>query len=101
MQVVGARAGEAYVGWLSDSNPKGYAQYLRTFSVGAYGGAGGWLTPAQRISTQFGNPSDGPCDTFGIATLSPTKLVLSWGSALRGSGGNPSVFAGPVIAHQG
>lgn len=100
-QVIGAGPGGAYVGWLSDSNRRGYAQYLRTFSVAANGGAGGWLTPAQRISTRFGNPKDGPCDTFGIATLAPTKLVLSWGSALPSSGGNPSVFAARVRARTG
>jgi hypothetical protein len=35
MEVTGAGAGVAYVGWLSNSNPSGYAQYLRSlFPVG-------------------------------------------------------------------
>ena len=37
-----------------------------------------------------------PGDTFGIATLSPTQLVLSWGSAVPGSHRQTSVFAAPV-----
>jgi hypothetical protein len=94
--VTGAGPGEAYVGWLSDSSPGGYAEYLRTFAVAANGGAGGWLSPAQQISSQFGAPTVFPGDTFGIATLSPTQLVLSWGSAVAGSRGQTSVFAAPV-----
>jgi hypothetical protein len=96
MEVTGAGPGEAYVGWLSDSDPSGYAAYLRTFAVAANSGAGGWLSPPQQISSQFGNPNVFPGDTFGIATLSPTQLVLSWGSAIQGSGGQTSVFAAPV-----
>ena len=34
-QVAGAGPGEAYVAWLSSSDPRGYALYLRTFSVSA------------------------------------------------------------------
>jgi hypothetical protein len=95
-QVAGAGPGEAYVAWLSSSAPRGYALYLRTFSVRAHRGAGGWLSRAVRISRKFGNRRDGPGDTFGIATFSPTALALSWGSAIPGSHGNPSVFAAPV-----
>ncbi len=96
MEVTGAGPGGAYVGWLSDSSPSGYAEYLRTFAVAANGGAGGWLSPPQQISSEFGNPNVFPGDTFGIATLSPTQLVLSWGSAVPGSGRQTSVFAAPV-----
>ncbi len=96
MEVAGAGPGEAYVGWLSASNPSGYAEYLRTFAVSANGGAGGWLSPPQQVSSQFGDPNVAPGDTFGIATLSPTQLVLSWGSAVPGSGRTTSVFAAPV-----
>jgi len=95
-QVAGAGPGEAYVAWLSSSDPRGYALYLRTFSTSANGGAGGWLSPAVRISHQFGNPEDFPGDTFGIATFSPTALVISWGSAVPGSGGRTSVFTAPI-----
>jgi hypothetical protein len=96
MEVAGARSGEAYVAWLSSSDPRGYALYLRTFSVGADDGAGGWLSDAVRISRKFGNPNDFPGDTFGIATFSLKALVISWGSAIPGSAGNSSVFAAPV-----
>jgi hypothetical protein len=96
MEVVGGPPGEAYVGWLSDSNPKGYAEYLRTFSVAAEAGAGGWLSPAQQISEQFGKRQVFPGDTFGLATLSQTQLVLAWGSATAASGGETAVFAAPV-----
>jgi hypothetical protein len=68
------------VGWLSDSSPHGYAQYLRVFRVGR-----GWLDGPTRVSTGFGAKSVWPGDTFGIATLTGTaapSLVLTWGSAL-------------------
>lgn len=98
VEVLGATPREAYVAWLSPSSPQGYALYLRTFSAS---GAGAWLSGASQISKQFGNPDDDPCDTFGIAGFSPTSLVLSWGSAVPGSGGNPSVFAAPVSVRVG
>ncbi len=96
MEVTGAGPGEAYVGWVSASNPSGYAQYLRTFAVTANAGAGGWLSPPQQVSSQFGDPNVAPGDTFGIATLSPTEAILSWGSAVPGSHRQASVFAAPV-----
>ncbi len=57
---------------------------------------GGWLSAPQQISSQFGDPAVAPGDTFGIATLSPTELVLGWGSAVPGSHRETSVFAAPV-----
>jgi hypothetical protein len=96
MEVTGGEPGQAYVGWLSSSNPLGYALYLRMFSVTADGGAGGWLSNAAQISQQFGKADVFPGDTFGISTFSPTELALSWGSALPRSGGKTSVFAAPV-----
>ncbi len=91
MQVIGGPPGEAYAGWLSDSDPRGYAEYLRTFSV-----AGGWLSPAERISPQFGEPAAFPGDTFGLAALSPTELALAWGSGTAATGGEAAVFAASV-----
>jgi len=96
MEVTGGPPGEAYVGWLTDSAPGGWAQYLRTFSVSEDGGAGGWLSAPQQISSRFGDPAVAPGDTFGIATLSPAELVLGWGSAVPGSHRETSVFAAPV-----
>jgi hypothetical protein len=95
-QVAGAGRGKAYVAWLSSTDPLGYALYLRAFSISAGGGRGGWLSHATRISRQFGSANIFPGDTFGIATFSPTMLVLSWGSAVPGSTGKASVFAAPV-----
>jgi hypothetical protein len=91
MQVAGGGSGIAYVGWLSNSNPAGYAQYLRTFST-----TRGWLSAPVQVSTEFGDPSVWPGDTFGIATLGPTQLVLSWGSATPSSGKKSDIFATPV-----
>jgi len=81
----------AFVGWLSDSNPQGYAQYLRTFSV-----TRGWLSDPAQVSTQFGDPSVWPGDTFGISTLSPGNVVLSWGSATSSTQKKSHIFAAPV-----
>jgi len=79
VQPAGGARGIAYVGWLSDSSPRGYAQYLRVFRIGH-----GWLDAPVQVSRQFGAKSVWPGDTFGIATLpgaAPT-LVLTWGSAI-------------------
>ncbi len=99
-EAAGAGPGEAYVAWLSSTDPLGYALYLRTFSVSANGGTGGWLSDAVRISRQFGDPTVFPGDTFGITTFSPTALVISWGSAVPGSRHKTSVFAAPVSVDQ-
>jgi hypothetical protein len=96
IEVTGDGSGGAYVAWLSSSNPRGYALYLRTFSISADGGVGGWVSDAVRISQKFGEPNAFPGDTFGIATFSPTALVLSWGSGIASSRGKTSVFAAPV-----
>jgi hypothetical protein len=94
-EVIGAGPGQAYVAWVSPSDPRGWALYVRKFSIRAGGGAGGWLSAAARISRQFGKPNDLNSDTFGLATFSPASLAVSWGSAIPGSRG-PAVFAAPV-----
>jgi hypothetical protein len=49
------------------------------------------------VSTLFGDPSVWPGDTFGINTLAPTSLVMSWGSAVPSLYQKHSdVFAAPV-----
>jgi hypothetical protein len=93
-EVTGGDAGIAYVGWLSDSNPAGYAQYLRAFSI-----TRGWLSTPVTISGQFGDPSVWPGDTFGLSSLAPGHLVLSWGSATQGTGKKSEVFAAPVTVN--
>ncbi len=88
MEVAGGGAGIAYVGWLSNSNPLGYALYLRAFSV-----TRGWLSGPVQVSTQFGDSSVWPGDTFGISSLAANRLVLSWGSAVPTSGKKSQIFA--------
>jgi hypothetical protein len=91
MEVVGGTAGTAYVSWLSNSDPRGYALYLRAFSTKT-----GWLSAPQQISTEFGDPSVWPGDTTGISAFSPTQLVLSWGSATASSGKKSDIFVSNV-----
>jgi hypothetical protein len=90
VQVAGGSRGIAYVGWLADNSPHGYALYLRPFSIGK-----GWLAPAVRVSRMFGNAAIWPGDTFGLSveraprTSAPAgwrdaEIVVSWGSAVGG-----------------
>src|SRR5260370_41757746 len=72
MEVAGAGGGGADVGWLSDSDPRGYAVYLRAFSITRR-----WLSEPLQVSAEFGDPSVWPGDTIGIPTLTTNDLVLS------------------------
>lgn len=87
VQAAGGPPGIAYVGWLSDDSPLGYAQYLRVFSL-----ARGWVGGAGQVSRQFGRRAVWPGDTFGI-TLSGQVLILAWGSAV---GAGSQIYATPV-----
>jgi hypothetical protein len=78
VEVVGASPGVADVAWQADNSPLGYATYLRPFSI-----TKGWLAPAIRVSSQFGNKNIWPGDTFGISVLSSDQVALSWGSAIK------------------
>ncbi len=103
MKVAAGASCIAYVGWLSAYTPfvapppslpssPGYAQYLRPFSI-----TRGWLSGPIRVSTQFGAVPVWPGDTFGISTLSPTKVALSWGSGVPINGQPKSqIFAANV-----
>lgn len=91
MEVAGAGSGVAYVGWLSNSDPRGYAAYLRAFST-----TRGWLSDPLQVSTEFGDTSVWPGDTIGISTLTANDVVLSWGSATPTSGKKSDVFAANV-----
>lgn len=90
LSVAGGGSGMAYVGWLSPSDSRGYALYLRTFSI-----TSGWLSNAVAISTQFGSSTIWPGDTFGISTQGANSLVLSWGSAVAPAT-KSAIFAVPV-----
>jgi hypothetical protein len=76
IEVIGAGAGIAYVSWHSDSDPRGYAQYLRAFSV-----IRGWISPQTRLSTAFGSAGVWPGDTFGLSSWPRGHVIVSWGSA--------------------
>jgi hypothetical protein len=94
MEVVGGASGTAYVGWLSGADPRGYAAYLRTFSI-----AHGWLSDPLQLSPEFGNTSVWPGDTIGLSTLSASDVVVSWGSATPSTGNKQSqIFAVHVRA---
>jgi hypothetical protein len=90
VEVAGAGPGVADVAWQADNSPRGYATYLRPFSI-----ARGWLAPATRVSPHFGNKKIWPGDTFGISVLSPDRVVLSWGSAIKNHK-NSQIYAAVV-----
>lgn len=92
MEVSGGANGIAYVSWLSDSNPAGYALFLRTFSV-----TQGWLSGPTQISTDYGSSAVWPGDTTGLSTVSPTEVVASWGSDYPDVSGNQAeIYAATV-----
>jgi hypothetical protein len=91
MEVAGGSAGIAYVSFFSASSRQGYADYLRVFSIRR-----GFLTTALRISPDFGDSKVWPGDTFGLSSVAPSEVVLSWGSATTSSGGMSEIFAANV-----
>lgn len=95
VESAGGPPGVAYVAWLTDRG-RGYAEYLRTFSL-----TRGWLSEPRRISLGFGKRGIWPGDTFGISTVSPDKVILSWGSATHATGGDSEIFAAPVAVRLG
>jgi hypothetical protein len=74
LEVAGGAAGTAYISIFSSADPRGYAEYLRSFTV-----AGERLSDVVRVSTWFGDTSYWPGDTFGISVPGPGKVALSWG----------------------
>jgi hypothetical protein len=94
MAVASGPPGVVYAGWLADNSAKGFAQYLRAFSIHT-----GWLTGPIQVSRQFGNRHIWPGDTLGISLLptgghGPQRIQLSWGSAV--SGPDSQIFAAAV-----
>jgi hypothetical protein len=84
MAVTGGPPGVVYVGWLSDNSRRGFAQFLRPYSIRS-----GWLAKPFQVSRQFGNRNIWPGDTIGISLLPaarhlPREIQLSWGSAVGG-----------------
>jgi hypothetical protein len=91
MEVAGGGSGIAYVSFFSGADPRGYAEYLRTFSIQK-----GWLSDPLQVSPEFGDTARWPGDTFGIDTLSPGRVVLSWGSATGTNGKKSDIFVTTV-----
>ena len=81
MAVAGGQPGIAYLAWLSDNTHRGFAQYLRPFSVRR-----GWLSAPVRVSRNFGAPGVWPGDTIGVSALPRghgwPRIMVSWGSAV-------------------
>jgi hypothetical protein len=91
MEVAGGGSGIAYVSFFSSADPRGYAEYLRTFSI-----TRGFLTAPLQVSSEFGDTAVWPGDTFGISTLSPDDVVLSWRSATTSSKNKSDIFGANV-----
>jgi hypothetical protein len=75
MEVAPAGRGRAYVAWQTPVRGKGYATFLRPFSLGQ-----GWTGPARMVSKRYGHRGIWPGDTFGLSQRGASAL-LSWGSA--------------------
>jgi hypothetical protein len=73
--VTAAGTGHAYVAWQTPVRRKGYATFLRRFSIGR-----GWTARAKRVSRRYGNRRIWPGDTLGLSTRGRSAIV-SWGSA--------------------
>jgi len=77
-EVAAAGRSNVYVAWQTIVRGKGYATFVRRYTVG-----GGWDFPAVRVSPAYGNPKIWPGDTFGLSTKNGSA-ILSWGSAING-----------------
>jgi hypothetical protein len=89
MEVAGGAAGTAYVSFLSSADPRGYGEYLRTFSLRRGFGV------TQQVSPEFGDTSVWPGDTTGISTLAG-RVLLAWGSATPSSGKKSDIWVASV-----
>ncbi len=93
MEVAGGGSGIGYVTYLTNNSTQGWALYLRVFSV-----TKGFLTPPILVSMNvWGALNVWPGDTTGISILSPTKVVVTWGSAVRITGQPKSQMFGAVL----
>jgi hypothetical protein len=87
VEVAAGAPGVVDVAWLSRQR-QGYSEYVRQFSISQ-----GWMSASHRVSRRIGNPIIWPGDTFGISALAPNDVMLSWGSAIRGTRGRSEIFA--------
>jgi hypothetical protein len=72
VQSAGGARGIDYVGWLSDSSPRGYAQYLRVFQVGR-----SWLDAPVRVSGSSA-PSPSGQATRSASRRCPAPVLRNW-----------------------
>jgi hypothetical protein len=79
VESAGFGPGTAYIAWQTSAPARGYATYLRPFSI-----RHGWLAPAVKVSSAYGNVKIWPGDTFGISALPDGSVSLTWGSAVSG-----------------
>ena len=84
--VAAAGRGSVYVAWQTIVGGKGYATFLRRYSL-----AKGWTSAAKRVSPAYGNPKVWPGDTFGLSTKGGSAL-LGWGSANNRQRGSQIYF---------
>jgi hypothetical protein len=77
IEVAAAGGHDVYVAWQTVVRGKGYATFLRRFSVGL-----GWTARAKLVSPAYGRPKIWPGDTFGLSTENGSA-ILSWGSAIK------------------
>jgi hypothetical protein len=98
VESAGGGPGVAYIAWQTSAPAQGYATYLRPYAIGR-----GWTGPAVQVSSQYGNASIWPGDTFGISVLPGgpgTRLSLTWGSAV-GSDPDSEIYAADVTLPPG
>lgn len=76
MEVAPAGRGRVYIAWQTPVKGKGYATFLRPFSLGH-----GWTGPTRMISKRYGQVGIWPGDTFGLSQRG-ASAILSWGSAI-------------------
>jgi hypothetical protein len=81
-EVAAAGRRNVYVAWQTIVRGKGYATFLRRYSLGR-----GWTAPAKKVSPAYGKPGIWPGDTFGLSTRNG-EAILSWGSALKARQGS-------------
>ncbi len=91
MEVAGGGSGFAYISYFAPESGSGYADYLRAFSI-----TRGFLAGPLQVSPEFGDTSVWPGDTFGLSTVSPSDVVVSWGSATASTKDKSDIFAASV-----
>jgi hypothetical protein len=90
VESAGGQPGVAYMAWQTSAANRGYATYLRPFSI-----SHGWLGPAIKVSARYGKTKIWPGDTFGIALLPGGQISVTWGSAV-GTSKNSEIYSSVV-----